>query len=122
MDGMNERVIRLEERTDLFGKQLDRIVTRLDSMEEKLSRLPSKDFLLSSILTSIGVMLAIAISFGLGTFAIADYAAKKVEPSQVAPIASQPQQPTIILVPSLQQNGTPITIPPAPVAPVAPKP
>ena len=26
MDSINERIIRLEERTDLFGKQLDRIV------------------------------------------------------------------------------------------------
>jgi hypothetical protein len=121
MDGMNERVIRLEERTDLFGKQLDRIMARLDSMDEKLSTLPSKDFLLSSILTSIGVMLAIAIAFGLGTFAIADYAAKKVEPAQQIPIASQTQQPTIIVVPSFPQNAPVSANPAPPVAPTVPK-
>lgn len=121
MDGMNERVIRLEERTDLFGKQLDRIVTRLDSMDAKLSTLPSKEFLLTSILTSIGVMLAIAIAFGLGTFSIADYAAKKAESSQPVQSISQPQQPTIIVVPSLPQNTPLPTIPSQPVAPITPK-
>lgn len=122
MDGMNERVIRLEERTDLFSKQLDRIVTRLDSMDATLSTLPSKEFLLTSILTSIGVMLAIAIAFGLGTFAIADYATKKAEFSQPVQSASQPQQPTILVIPSLPQNAPISSIPAPPVAPTAPKP
>ena len=157
MDGMNERIIRLEERTDLFSKQLDRIVTRLDAMDAKLgtlpskefligsiigalaialaiasltmneklaglAKLPSKEFLISSILTSVGVMLAIAIAFGLGTFAIADYAAKKAAlpaPTQATAPAPQ-QQPMIIVVPSLP--AAPSLPQPAPVAPPAPTP
>ena len=132
MDGMNERIIRLEERTDLFSKQLDRIVTRLDAMDAKfdlmneklagLAKLPSKEFLISSILTSVGVMLAIAIAFGLGTFAIADYAAKKAAlpaPTQATAPAPQ-QQPMIIVVPSLP--AAPSLPQPAPVASPAPTP
>jgi hypothetical protein len=127
MDGMNERIIRLEERTDLFGKQLDRIVTRLDAMDEKLERrfgfiegkltsLPSKEFLIASIIGALAIALAIAAL----TFTIADYAAKKAAPS--APVsAPAPQQPLVIVVPSL--SALPQSIAPSAPAPeVAPKP
>jgi|GEM_PF-2797564 len=127
MAGMNERIIRLEERTDLFGKQLDRIVTRLDAMDEKLERrfgfiegkltsLPSKEFLIASIIGALAIALAIAAL----TFTIADYAAKKAAPS-VPVAAPAPQQPLIIVVPSL--SGLPQSItPPVPAPEVAPKP
>lgn len=123
MDGMNERIIRLEERTDLFGKQLDRIVTRLDSMDEKLaslSKLPSKEFLVGTIISALAIALAIAAL----TFAIADYAAKKAAPA--TPAATQapaPQQPLVIVVPSLSAVPQALIPPlPAPVAPPAPTP
>jgi hypothetical protein len=135
MDGMNERVIRLEERTDLFAKQLDRIVTRLDAMDEKLERrfaamdeklatltkLPSKEFLIGTIISALAIALAIAAL----TFAIADYAAKKATPASpvAAPVAA-PQQPLVIVVPSLSalpQAVTPQATPPE-VAPSPAKP
>ena len=126
MDDMSERIIRLEERTDLFGRQLDRIVTRLDSMDAKLSSLPTKEFLVTSLLSSVGVMLAIAIAFGLGTFAIADYAAKKAAPATPAATPSPaPQQPLVIVVPSLSAVPHAVTPPlsaPVPVAPAPPSP
>jgi hypothetical protein len=119
MDGMNERIIRLEERTDLFGKQLDRIVTRLDAMDEKLaaiSKLPSKEFLIGSLTAVLAIALAIAAL----TFTIADYAAKKAAPS-VPVAAPAPQQPLVIVVPSLP--ALPQAIAPSVPAPeVAPKP
>jgi hypothetical protein len=78
MDGMNERIIRLEERTDLFSKQLDRIVTRLDAMDAKfdlmnekltgIAKLPSKEFLIGSLTAVLAIALAIAAL----TFTIAD--------------------------------------------------
>ncbi|MFM8608467.1 MAG: hypothetical protein ACKOBC_10975 [Hyphomicrobiales bacterium] len=128
MDGMNERIIRLEERTDLFSKQLDRIVTRLDAMDAKfdlmnekltgIAKLPSKEFLIGSLTAVLAIALAIAAL----TFTIADYAAKKAAlpaPTQATAPAPQ-QQPMIIVVPSLP--AAPSLPQPAPVAPPAPTP
>lgn len=118
LDGMDARVIRLEERTELFAKQFDRIIARLDAMDEKMSKLPTKDFLVGWIVGVFAAALAVAAL----TFAVADYAAKQAAP-EPRPAAAAPaqQQPIVIVLPSAAlAPQTPAVGQPAPVPPIAP--
>ena len=124
LEGMDARVIRLEERTELFAKQFDRILARLDAMDEKLvalgrdtARLPTREFLIGSLLAVFGAALAVAAL----TFNIADYAAKQAVPEQRQAAAPPVQQPIVIVLPSAalaQQSAAPVQ--PAPSPPIAP--
>lgn len=107
MDGMNERVVRLEERTELFGKQLERIVLLLDSINAKLATLPSKEFLTASIIGALAIALAIASL----TFVIADYATSRSTPTAAIQPSAPTQQPMIIVVPSLSAIPQTVTPP-----------
>jgi hypothetical protein len=126
LDGMNERITRLEARTELFAKQFDRIAVQLDGIGNKLdvqnlqlAKLPTREFLLTTVLAAFAVALAVAAL----TFQVADYAAKQ---SAAPAVPSAPSQPVVIVVPSqsaqtppgaTQQSAEPARSPSAPAQP-----
>jgi hypothetical protein len=94
---------------------------RLGAIDDKMSKLPTKDFLVAWMLGVFAAALAVSAL----TFQIADYAAKQAvpEPRTTAPAA--PQQPTVIVLPlqaMVPQAGAPPAVQPAPVVPEPPKP
>lgn len=110
-DGMDERVAKLEVRTeaiegrlDRIEAKLDRMTERLDGIAERLATLPTRD----QLLAIVGIALAAALAFSALTFQIADYAAKQAPAPQPA-AAVPPPQPTVIVIPG--PYGTSAQIP-----------
>ncbi len=116
---MTERVIRLEERTDQMGKQLERLQSTLDRMDQSLqsvsvniAKLPDRSFLVTSLIAVLAIALAVAAL----TFQVADYAAGRAAaqgqsvgggPSEKAPgrtVVPEIMSPTI-------ENTSPKTTP-----------
>jgi hypothetical protein len=124
---MDARVIRLEERTELFAKQFDRMNVRMDSIDDKLSaltrdvaRLPTREFLIGSLIACFAAALGVAAL----TFNIADYAAKQAAPEQRQAAAAPAPQPIVIMLPASGGSTPPTAAAPSvpPIAPDAAKP
>lgn len=102
-DGIGDRVTRLETRIEEMGRRLDGIDRILASVDDKLGRLPSREFLATTVIAVSGISLAAALAFAALTFNIADYAAKsaqQAEQAKTAAAAPVPPQPIVVVVPA----------------------
>ena len=123
-EGIDGRVTRVETRIDEIARRLETIDGRLSSLDDNLARLPSKEFLATTVIAVSGISLAAALAFAALTFNIADHAARTTQQAEQAkpsanPAAPQPQ-PIVIVLPS--SAGVPQPLSPAQPALPSPKP